>query len=288
MSRLSSPAAIAVFLLGLAINFLPSELMATDSNTEATAPKSDVLVEMTTTEGQMTLRLYGDTPLHQSNFVKLAREGYYDGMLFHRVIQGFMVQTGDPDSRNAKPGQLLGLGGPGYTVDAEIVYPRHFHRRGALAAARQADSINPMRSSSGSQFYIVTGKKFSRPQLDRMEMDLIRSQKQSIVNRLLAANRDTIMALRRSRDMEGLRQLQDSLNDEARKIAADSELGFTSEQVRVYSTEGGAPHLDGQYTVFGCVENGYDVIEHLEKVETDRNSRPLRDVRVLSVKVLER
>ena len=270
-------------MLGFVITLLPLKLMAIDNNGGA----SDVLVEMTTTEGPVKLRLYGDTPLHLENFVKLAREGYYDGVLFHRVIKDFMVQTGDPDSRDAVAGKLLGMGGPGYTVPAEIRYPRYFHRRGALAAARQADSINPERSSSGSQFYIVTGQKFTRGQLDKMEMDLIRNQKQAIINSLLAANRDTIMTLRRNRDQAGLQELQDKLNAEARKIASETELGFSPAQVSAYTTVGGAPHLDGQYPVFGCVEEGYDVIDRIQQCEVDRNNRPVEDIKVVSVKVLE-
>ena len=270
-------------MLGFVITLLPLKLMAIDNNGGA----SDVLVEMTTTEGPVKLRLYGDTPLHLENFVKLAREGYYDGVLFHRVIKDFMVQTGDPDSRDAVAGKLLGMGGPGYTVPAEIRYPRYFHRRGALAAARQADSINPERSSSGSQFYIVTGQKFTRGQLDKMEMDLIRNQKQAIINSLLAANRDTIMTLRRNRDQAGLQELQDKLNAEARKIASETELGFSPAQVSAYTTVGGAPHLDGQYTVFGCVEEGYDVIDRIQQCEVDRNNRPVEDIKVVSVQVLE-
>ena len=270
-------------MLGFVITLLPLKLMAIDNNGGA----SDVLVETTTTEGPVKLRLYGDTPLHLENFVKLAREGYYDGVLFHRVIKDFMVQTGDPDSRDAVAGKLLGMGGPGYTVPAEIRYPRYFHRRGALAAARQADSINPERSSSGSQFYIVTGQKFTRGQLDKMEMDLIRNQKQAIINSLLAANRDTIMTLRRNRDQAGLQELQDKLNAEARKIASETELGFSPAQVSAYTTVGGAPHLDGQYTVFGCVEEGYDVIDRIQQCEVDRNNRPVEDIKVVSVKVLE-
>lgn len=283
MSRKFSPGVMMTLMLGFVITLLPLKLMAIDNNGGA----SDVLVEMTTTEGPVKLRLYGDTPLHLENFVKLAREGYYDGVLFHRVIKDFMVQTGDPDSRDAVAGKLLGMGGPGYTVPAEIRYPRYFHRRGALAAARQADSINPERSSSGSQFYIVTGQKFTRGQLDKMEMDLIRNQKQAIINSLLAANRDTIMTLRRNRDQAGLQELQDKLNAEARKIASETELGFSPAQVSAYTTVGGAPHLDGQYTVFGCVEEGYDVIDRIQQCEVDRNNRPVEDIKVVSVKVLE-
>lgn len=247
----------------------------------------DVLVEMNTTEGTVTLRLFGDTPRHLENFVKLVNEGYYDGMLFHRVIQNFMVQTGDPDSKEAKPGQLLGMGSPDYQIDAEIDFPRHFHRRGALAAARQGDQTNPKRKSSGSQFYIVTGRRYTPAELDRMEMGLIRQQKQDIINRLLDENRDSIMSLRRNRDQAGLQALQEELNNKARQIASQTQLGFTPEQIEAYTNEGGAPHLDGQYTVFGQVESGYDVIDRIQQAETDANNRPVADIKVLSMKVLK-
>lgn len=278
------------FLFILAVAFNVNSHPAMNPTQTATAPeaaRNDVLVEMNTTAGSVTLRLFGDTPKHLENFVKLVSEGYYDGMLFHRVIDEFMVQTGDPDSKTAPAGKLLGMGGPGYQVDAEIVYPRHFHRRGALAAARQDDSINPQRASSGSQFYIVTGHKYTPQQLDKMEMNLIRSQKQAVVNSLLAANRSKIMELRRNRDQAGLQQLQDSLQEEARKISASLPAGFSNEQIKAYTTVGGAPHLDGSYTVFGQVEKGYDVIESIQKVEVDRNSRPLSDVKIISMKVIE-
>ncbi len=139
--------------------------------------QKDILVEMTTTEGPVTIRLFGDTPLHQANFVKLAKEGFYDGLLFHRVIDNFMVQAGDPDSRDAQPGQVLGGGSPEYTIPAEIDFPRHYHKRGALAAARQSDEDNPQWRSSGSQFYIVTGRKYTRTDLDKLEMKIMARQK---------------------------------------------------------------------------------------------------------------
>ncbi|MDE7471097.1 MAG: peptidylprolyl isomerase, partial [Paramuribaculum sp.] len=123
-------------------------------------PQKDVVVEMNTTMGAVKILLYGDTPRHLENFVKLVNEGYYDGVLFHRVINDFMVQTGDPDSKDAPAGKMLGMGGPDYKIEAEFVYPRHFHKRGALAAAREGDASNPTKASSGSQFYIVTGKTY--------------------------------------------------------------------------------------------------------------------------------
>lgn len=289
MKRLPVSAAIAaVMIICLSLNTFSKTQMSIQSVPSATPEvRPDVLVELTTTEGPVTLRLFGDTPGHQQNFLKLAREGFYDGVLFHRVINDFMVQTGDPDSKTAAPGAMLGMGGPGYELDAEVVFPRHYHKRGALAAARSGDAVNPMHRSNGSQFYIVTGKKLTAAELDKFELNLIRNQKQSIANALMAANRDTIMSMRRNRDREGLALLQDSLTAEARRIADETQLGFTPEQIKTYTTIGGTPHLDGGYTVFGQVESGYDVIDRIQQVAVGPNDRPVEDVRILSVKILE-
>lgn len=246
----------------------------------------DVLVEIKTTEGDLTVRLFGDTPRHRDNFVKLAKEGYYNGVLFHRVINEFMVQTGDPDSKTAPAGKMLGSGGPGYDIEAEIVYPTHFHKRGALAAARQGDQVNPERRSSGSQFYIVTGKAYNDSTLNQMERQLQMMQKQNIFNDLAREHRDSIMTLRRNRDQAGLQALQDELVAITEKKAAEAPARLTAEQREAYTTTGGTPHLDNQYTVFGEVVNGMDVIDKIEKVETDSHDRPLKDVKILSMRVL--
>ena len=246
----------------------------------------DVLVEIKTTEGDLTVRLFGDTPRHRDNFVKLAKEGYYNGVLFHRVINEFMVQTGDPDSKTAPAGKTLGSGGPGYDIEAEIVYPTHFHKRGALAAARQGDQVNPERRSSGSQFYIVTGKAYNDSTLNQMERQLQMMQKQNIFNDLAREHRDSIMTLRRNRDQAGLQALQDELVAITEKKAAEPPARLTSQQREAYTTTGGTPHLDNQYTVFGEVVDGMDVIDKIEKVETDSHDRPLKDVKILSMRVL--
>ena len=247
----------------------------------------DALVELKTTEGDITVKLYGDTPRHRDNFLSLVKEGYYDGVLFHRVINEFMIQTGDPDSKNASAGTMLGSGGPGYTVEAEIVYPKHFHKRGALAAARQGDQVNPERRSSGSQFYIVTGKAYNDSTVSQLERQMQMMQKQQIFNGLTAQYRDSIMAMRRNRDQAGLQALQDELVAKTEKEAAENPVKFTDEQRKAYTSEGGTPHLDNQYTVFGEVVKGMDVVDKIEKVETDSHDRPLADVKILSAKVIE-
>ena len=263
--------------------------MDNKTNTEQTAASTaDAFVEIKTTEGDVKVRLFGDTPRHRDNFLKLVREGYYDNVLFHRVINEFMVQTGDPDSKNAPMGKMLGSGGPGYTLEAEIVYPAHFHKRGALAAARQGDQVNPERRSSGSQFYIVTGKAYNDSTLRQMERQLEMMQKQQVFNELAKEHRDSIMNMRRNHDQAGLQALQDELIAITEKKVAENPAGLTSEQREAYTTLGGTPHLDNQYTVFGEVVEGMDVVDKIENAETDGNDRPRQDIRILSMKVVDK
>ncbi len=248
----------------------------------------DALVLLETSEGNIKVRLFGDTPKHRDNFLKLVKEGYYNGVLFHRVINEFMVQTGDPDSKNAPAGKALGAGGPDYTLEAEIVYPKHYHKRGALAAARQGDQVNPERRSSGSQFYIVTGKAYNDSTLKQMERQLQMMQKQQIFNELTKQHKDSIMAMRRNRDQAGLQKLQDELVAITEQKAAENPAALTSEQREVYATQGGTPHLDNQYTVFGEVVEGMDVVDKIEKAETDGRDRPVSDIRIISAKVVDK
>ena len=226
--------------------------------------------------GDIVVRLYDETPIHRDNFVKLVKDGYYDGTLFHRVIKDFMIQGGDPDSKGAPAGKMLGVGGPDYTLEAEIK-DGLFHKRGALAAARQGDEVNPERRSSGSQFYIVSGQKYNEGQLRLFSKQLKMQKIQEIFNQLAAEHRDEIMQMRRNRDRAGLQELQDHLAAEAEKQAADYA-GLTEEQQKIYSTIGGTPHLDGQYTVFGEVEEGLDVVEMIQGTATARGDRPVDDI----------
>ncbi len=233
-------------------------------------------VKIQTMLGDIVVRLYDETPIHRDNFIKLAKEGYYDGTLFHRVIKDFMIQGGDPDSKGAPAGKMLGVGGPDYTLEAEIK-DGLFHKRGALAAARQGDQVNPERRSSGSQFYIVWGQVYNEGQLRQFSKQLKMQRMQDIFNQLAAARKAEIMQMRRERNRAGLQELQDQLAAEAEKQAA-GYTGLSEEQQRIYSTVGGTPHLDGQYTVFGEVEQGLDVVEMIQSSATGRGDRPIDDI----------
>lgn len=230
-----------------------------------------------TSLGNITVRLYDETPLHRDNFVKLAREGYYDGTLFHRVIKDFMIQGGDPDSKGAPAGKQLGIGGPDYTIEAEIK-PTLFHKRGALAAARQGDEVNPERRSSGSQFYIVWGQVYNQGQIKQFAKQMEMQQMQQAFNALAMQHREEIMQLRRDRNRAGLQELQDKLANEAQQQVKANGAGMTAEQQEIYTTIGGTPHLDGQYTVFGEVEEGLDIVDQIQQAATGRGDRPIEDI----------
>ena len=195
-----------------------------------------VKVEMTTSLGKMVFVLYNDTPLHRDNFLKLVKSHTYDSLLFHRVIKNFMIQAGDPNSRKAKPNQMLGDGTLGYTIPAEF-RSNHIHKKGALCAARQGDNVNPRKESSASQFYVVQGQVWDERSLNMMEQRFGRK--------------------------------------------------FSEEQRKIYTTIGGTPHLDGDYTVFGELVEGMDVVDKIASVETGMADRPVKDVRILKVKVIK-
>lgn len=249
-------------------------------------PKDDAIVEILTTEGPITVKLYGDTPLHRDNFLKLAEEGYYDGLLFHRVIKDFMVQAGDPDSRNAAPGKQLGSGDPGYTLPAEINYPRHYHKYGALAAARTGDAVNPERRSSGSQFYIVTGNKISNSEISSIEERMASEPRQNYWRKLMKEHASEIKELQTSGNREALEELRQKLIKETEENVP--ELKLPEELKQDYTTIGGTPHLDGQYTVFGEVTSGMDTVEKIQNVKTGRGDRPEEDVKIISTKVIKK
>lgn len=235
-------------------------------------------VKISTTLGDIIVRLYDETPLHRDNFLKLAKEGYYNGTIFHRVIKDFMIQGGDPNSKDPQPGAQYGTGGPDYTIEAEIK-PELIHKRGALAAARQGDEVNPERRSSGSQFYIVWGKTYTQGQMGQLAKQMDMQAQQAIFNKLVAEHRSQIMQLRRDRDREGLMELQNELESQTYAMfKSQGKKGLSDAQKEAYSTVGGTPHLDGQYTVFGEVEEGLDIVEKIQNTATMPGDRPKDDI----------
>ena len=235
-------------------------------------------VKISTALGDIIVRLYDETPAHRDNFLKLAREGFYDGTLFHRVIKDFMIQGGDPQSKGAPAGKALGSGDAGYTLPAEFD-PALFHKRGALSAARLGDEVNPERRSSGCQFYIVWGKKYSQGEMGQMARQMEMQAQQQVFDALVQQHRDEIMQLRRNRDRDGLMALQEKLIAQTEEKVRKEGLGKMSDAAKeVYTTVGGTPFLDGQYTVFGEVVSGLSVVDDIQQAATDGRDRPLSDI----------
>lgn len=231
--------------------------------------------------GDIKVRLFTRTGEHKRNFEKLVGEGFYDGLLFHRVIENFMIQGGDPDSKNAEPGQQLGGGSLDYTLPAEFV-PEYFHKRGALAAARRGGERNPEKRSSASQFYIVQGKVFSPGALDTLEMAKNQRVKNELIKEHLAAVDDELQQFRKNNDREGFTRKVEAIKERVDSliVANDMSFRFTPEQREIYTTIGGYPSLDGDYTVFGEVLEGMEVVDKIAAVETDKNNRPAEDVKM--------
>lgn len=243
------------------------------------------LVKLEITMGNITVALYNETPKHRDNFIKLVKEGVYDSTLFHRVIKQFMIQAGDPDSKNASDTAMLGSGDVGYTIPAEF-NPKFFHKKGVLAAARQGDDVNPEKASSGCQFYIVTGRKFTEPQLLGMENKINEQREEALFDSLARQHMKEIYKMRKAGDNAGLLELQDTLEAQARELADKEEkFRFTPEQIKAYSTIGGAPHLDGSYTVFGEVTEGMEVVDNIEIAKTNRADRPIENIRILKASI---
>jgi len=280
----------------LSIMMVALTLMSCSANTgsESTAAKDKTAnnekmtkVELETSLGNIVVELYNETPQHRDNFIKLVETGYYDGVLFHRVIKDFMIQTGDGNSKTAGPDTGLGDGDPGYTIEAEFVYPKYFHKRGALAAARTGDQVNPERRSSGSQFYIVTGKIYSSDELKMMEDRLVNVKKQDIFRRLVNENHARIEELQKSQDQAAMQALQNELIQQTEAEAAQHPFKLTDEQIDAYTSIGGTPHLDGQYTVFGEVVEGMDVVDKIQNTTTGRMDRPTVDIRIVKARIVK-
>ena len=270
------------------LTILVCGFVACKSDKKAKDMSEETKLKIETTAGDIVVKLYNETPQHRDNFIKLAENGTYEGTLFHRVIKDFMIQAGDPDSKNASKGQMLGAGDVGYTIPAEFVYPKYFHKKGALSAARQGDNVNPQKASSGCQFYIVTGKVYSDSALLSMEQQMNQMRFNNLFNTLASKHAKDIYKMRKAGDQEGLMNLQDTLIAQVEKqLAGQPEFHFTPEQVKAYTTVGGTPHLDGEYTVFGEVLEGMEVVDKIQRVKTDRNDRPEEDVKIIKVEVLK-
>ncbi len=248
------------------------------------------LVKLETNKGTIVVALYNETPLHRDNFLKLTKRNFFDGTLFHRVINDFMIQGGDPDSKYARKGEALGNGGPGYDIKAEI-RKGLIHKKGALAAAREGDNVNPERKSAGSQFYLVKGKVFSLEELanrERTKNAKLRSSTIAKFKREYKTQIDSLIKQQRlTKDTIPLAKFIANLNDQIDTIVAKKGFHFTEQQKQAYSTIGGVPHLDGGYTVFGEIVKGLEVVDKISATPTDKNDRPLEDIIIKKVTIIK-
>jgi cyclophilin family peptidyl-prolyl cis-trans isomerase len=247
-------------------------------------------VKVITKYGDIIIELYNETPQHRDNFIKLAKEGFYDDLLFHRVINEFMVQGGDPESKDAEEGARLGNGGPGYQIPAEFV-EGIIHKKGALAAAREGDQVNPEKKSSGSQFYIVQGKVYNNQVLQQMETKFEQRQIMQLMNAYFQdpANAETLNKVKTLQQEEKFDEVNALYLEVQNIVKASPEykpFKFTDQQIKAYTTVGGTPHLDGAYTVFGQVVEGLKVIDAIAVQQTDKNDRPIEDIK-MKIEVVE-
>lgn len=259
-------------------------LLASNVNAQTKVEKRP-LVLIKTDFGDMKVELYNETPKHRDNFLKLVNEGFYNGLLFHRVIKEFMIQGGDPTSRNAKPDQQLGSGGPESKIDNEI-NAKFLHKKGALAAARAGDQVNPEKKSSGSQFYIVQGVVFPANNIAGLETKGNEKLAQSYMRQLAQTKNDSLKIYKQSGNQAALTSLIGRLQNEAMAMVAKTPFKLTEEQKKVYTTVGGTPHLDGDYTVFGEVIEGLSVIDSIAAQPKGANDRPVKDIK-MEIKVIK-
>lgn len=261
--------ATLILLTGLFVN-----------STMGFAPTSDeTKLQIETEFGTIKIKLYNETPLHRDNFIKLTKDSFYTDLLFHRVIQGFMVQGGDPNSKNAEPGKQLGSGSLEYTIPAEI-NAKFFHHKGVLAAARTGDQMNPEKRSSSTQFYIMQGKVFRSGELDTLELTMNESRKVNMLQMRIKTIEPELNQL----NAEGKQdELKARINGLKAELASEEmklpRLKFSEEQRKAYTTIGGYPSLDNNYTIFGEVTEGMDVVDTIAKQETDSSNRPLKNIK---------
>lgn len=279
------------YKIGLAIVLLATIVAFAIPTKKKKDPKMEQIhVTFETNYGPITIKLYNETPLHRDNFVKLAENHYYDSLLFHRVIDNFMIQAGDPNSKGAPAGKTLGMGGPGYTIPAEF-NPSLIHKKGAIAAARLGGPQNPHKESSGSQFYIVVGQKVPMEQLDAMAAQKADQAKNEYIQTKLYDPENKqylqeLIDLQKAGDRQNFMLKWQAFNDKYKdSLATIPVFSYTEEQKNIYSTIGGTPHLDMDYTVFGEVTEGLEVVDKIAKVATDRNNRPTEDIMIIKVSV---
>ncbi len=242
-------------------------------------------IKFKTTAGNITVRLYAETPKHRDNFLKLVKAGYYDGVLFHRVIADFMIQAGDPDSKKATRKQALGSGDVKYTIPSEIIYPKYYHKKGALAAARQGDDMNPECASSGAQFYIVKGHLYTDVELNKLEQKNLRKLEAKLFDKNIQLFQSRIQKYETENNQEQLVLLRDSILSLVKyEMQQNPSYKFTEQQRIDYKTIGGTPHLDGEYTVFGEVIDGIEIVSNISIAKTGKMDRPLEDIRILKAK----
>lgn len=276
---------IVLALLGIVAFTVPSK-----KNPDKKQKMGNPIVTFETNYGVIKVKLYNETPLHRDNFIKLAEEHYFDSLLFHRVIENFMIQAGDPNSKGAAPGVMLGTGGPGYTIPAEF-NPNLIHKKGALAAARLGGPQNPKKESSGSQFYIVVGQKVPMEQLDAMAAQKSEQAKGEYIQTQLykPENKDVLnelITLQKAGDRENFMIKWNAFEEKyADSLKTIPTYNYTENQKNIYQTLGGTPHLDMDYTVFGEVIDGLSVVDSIAAVKTDRANRPLEDVIIIKVSV---
>lgn len=246
------------------------------------------IIEISTNVGTMKFRLYNDTPKHRDGFIQLANEGYYNGTLFYRVIKDFLIQGGSKSSKGAAPGKRIGYGDPDKTVDDEIL-KHYFHKKGALCAPRQPDDINPFKQSDISQFFIVKGSVHTLGELDTMELVVNRPIRKKVIQKIMTPSvRAELKKLKEEKKVEEFRKLAQGVKDdiETEYNLQTGTIEFSEEQRKAYTSIGGYPELDGKYTIFGECISGFDVIDKIAALKTDKNDRPFSDIKI-EVKILK-
>jgi cyclophilin family peptidyl-prolyl cis-trans isomerase len=267
MKRIAFFTVLAIFIMGISCG-------------KGSNQADGKIVTVKTEFGIIKIKLYNDTPKHRDNFLKLAGEGFYNDLLFHRVIKNFMIQGGDPKSKDAGPDVMLGSGGPGYRIPAEM-NTNHFHKKGAVAAARTGGPSNPEKESSGSQFYIVQGRTFRPGELDTLEFSVNARRQETLMKEQFNLEKSKFDEIRGKNDPAAFNMLLAELREKVDSMyKAGPQYVISDERRQIYSTIGGYPSLDGEYTVFGEVIEGFEVIDKIAAMNVNNANRPLEDVRM--------